>query len=300
MKEFDYNASLSRLQLHINNIKKMLETAITKKEVDGKTSNNNGVLYQSGLQAKQSLIRSQHLVYQLHEYVKEEFIAYGVNPDNIYPHLKEDKPETKMSGLFKQKDQDVCVVPSKIENKPEPITWGAMKNENAKTAYGRYKEERILATNVRSQLSSVNKNRDTLFEREFAEATNLHLQYPKLVLGEIYLIPVYEYDDKEMKHENIKFKKKQTDLEKYINFFQFINSYDYSKQNFYAYDFSALIIADFSHKPLPKIYLSIDELKKDGLVSPEYDATFSALSPVRYSYRLLEKYDSIWGFDLLN
>lgn len=300
MREFDYNASLNRLQQHVNNIKQMLETAITKKEVDGTNSNNNGVPYQNGLQAKQSLIRSQHLVYQLHEYVKEEFIAYGVNPDNIYPHLKEDKPETKMSGLFKQKDQDVCVVPSKIKNNPELITWGAMKNENVKTEYGRYKEERILATNVRSQLSSVNKNRDTLFEREFAEATNLHLQYPKLVLGEIYLIPVYEYDDKEMKQEKIKFKKKQTNLEKYINFFQFINDYDYSKQNFYAYDFSSLIIADFSHNPSPKIYLSIDELKKDGLVSPNYNANYDSLSPVQYSYRLLKKYNSIWGFDLLN
>lgn len=300
MREFNYNASLSRLQCRVDNIKQMLEKAITTKKVNGKTSNNNGVPYQSGLQAKQSLIRSQYLVYQLHEYVKEEFIAYGVNPDNIYPHLKKHKPEIKMSGLFKQKDQDVCVVPSKLKDKPEPITWGAMKNENIKSIRGRLKEERILATNVRSQLSSVNKNRDTLFEREFAEAINLHLQYPNLVLGEIYLIPVYEYDDKAMKQETIKFKKKQTNLEKYINFFQFINNYDYNKGNFYAYDFSALIIADFSYKSATKIYLSIDELKKDGLVSPNYNADFSALSPIQYSYRLLEKYDKIWGLDLLN
>lgn len=300
MKKFDYNASLSRLQLHVNNIKQMLETAIINREVDGEKTNKKGVPYQNGLQAKQSLIRSQHLVSQLHEYVKEEFTAYGVTPENIQPPLKRNKPETKMSGLFKQKNQDVCVIPSKIENKPELITWGAMKNEGVESIYGRYKEERILATNVRSQLSSVNKNRDTLFEREFAEATNLHLQYPKLILGEIYLIPVYEYDDKAMKQDSVKFKKKQTELEKYINFFQFINNYDYNKQNFYAYDFSSLIIVDFSPKLSPKIYLSIDELKKDGLVSQDYDTNFSTLSPVRYSYKLLEKYNSLWGLDLLN
>lgn len=101
MKKFDYNASLSRLQLHVNNIKQMLETAIINREVDGEKTNKKGVPYQNGLQAKQSLIRSQHLVSQLHEYVKEEFTAYGVTPENIQPPLKRNKPETKMSGLFK-------------------------------------------------------------------------------------------------------------------------------------------------------------------------------------------------------
>ena len=44
-------------------------------------------------------------------------------------------------------------------------------------------------------MSSLAKNADTLFERIFAKSLNLHMRYPNIVLGEVYLIPVYEYDD---------------------------------------------------------------------------------------------------------
>ena len=63
--------------------------------------------------------------------------------------------------------------------------------------YGEEYSKNTLVINVRSQMSSLAKNSDTLFERTFAEAMNLHMQYPDIVLGEVYLIPINEYDDEE-------------------------------------------------------------------------------------------------------
>ena len=51
-----------------------------------------------------------------------------------------------------------------------------------------------------------------------AEAFNLHYQYSKLVLGELYIILVYEYDDNKMLNNSVGFKSKHSPIEKYINF----------------------------------------------------------------------------------
>ena len=53
--------------------------------------------------------------------------------------------------------------------------------------YGADFSEKILSINVRSQMSSVAKNFDTIFERTFAEAYNLHNRLNKMVLGEVFL-----------------------------------------------------------------------------------------------------------------
>lgn len=68
-------------------------------------------------------------------------------------------------------------------------------------------------------MSSLAKNSDTLFERTFAESQNLHMRYPNIVLGEVYLIPVREYDDELVKSNRVGFKARQTNIEKYISFF---------------------------------------------------------------------------------
>src|SRR5699024_12674694 len=96
--------------------------------------------------------------------------------------------------LFRSKQQDVCIVPDDIDDKLEVIDWGILRYSGKETPYGAYKEERILSVNLRSQLSSLAKNTDTLFERMIAEPLNLHLQYPRMVTGELYMIPVYEYE----------------------------------------------------------------------------------------------------------
>lgn len=72
-------------------------------------------IIRGGAKGKESMIRSSHLINLIHDAVKQGFIDAGVNPENIYPHFGNTKPELKMAGFLKQKDQDVCIVPSNIK-----------------------------------------------------------------------------------------------------------------------------------------------------------------------------------------
>lgn len=183
----DINEALKRIKVE-------LEEAITTAVFNGKPCSN-------GNTAKQALIRSQRLINYIHESIKIELINYGVNPDKIYPHLNSTKPEIKIQGFLKAKNQDICIVP------------------NPKILQNESDIEKVLIVNARSQLSSLQKNIDTLYERTFAEALNLHLQYAKQCLGEVYLIPTHEYDDRAMVDNQVKFKKVSR-IEHYIQMFQ--------------------------------------------------------------------------------
>lgn len=296
-KEFDFESSFSRLQNRVNTIQRLMNNAIGnacyEDPYTGKIINANtqGELFSDGLVAKTSLIRSQKLIYELHEFVKDEFINYGINPDLIFPPKNEAEPEVNISGRFKQKKQDVCIVPDDIDDKLELIDWGILRYSGKETPYGAYKEERILTVNLRSQLSSLAKNSDTLFERMIAEPLNLHLQYPKMITGELYMIPVYEYEDSEMKKNKVKFKKKVTNLEKYISFFTELNGYDSEniEKEPFKYNHAGLLIVDFNRE-IPKIYTSTNELKEDGLINKDYELELSRISPVDLPYKLLKEY----------
>lgn len=205
-----------------------------------------------GTQGKESMIRSSALINLIHDAVKNEFIQAGVKCDNIYPHFGETKPELKIAGFLKQKDQDICIIPSDISKEPTTINWGPMAFENKSDPYGFEYSTNTLIINVRSQMSSLAKNTDTLFERTFAEAQNLHMRYPDIVLGEVYLIPVHEYDDELVKRKQVGFRTKQTNVEKYISFFNSINNRLTGDKN-YAYERCALLIVDFN-RPRPYLF----------------------------------------------
>lgn len=291
MTDFSQRTTEENLQFHVNNMKKMIEIAITERSVDGKTTDNKGIEFPNGNKAKESLIRSQRFIFELHEFVKEEMIKLGVSQQEIYPRLGERNNEIKLTGYFKSKDQDVTVVPDeiKIQSKPGKIDWGVLAGSNKNSIYGPEKEERVLATNIRSQMSSVNKNMDTLFERMITEAFNLHMQYHNLVLGELYLIPVYEYDQAYMINNKIEFKKELIKIDKYISFFNAINQYGQHKNDYYRYNQAALVVADFSREQ-PKIYLTTSELKQDGILSQDFKGLLEPLSPIDYVKRLIKEY----------
>ena len=71
-----------------------------------------------GAKGKESMIRSSALINLIHDAVKYELQKQGVAPANIYPRFQQTKPEIKLAGFLKQKDQDVCVVPSRIAKAP--------------------------------------------------------------------------------------------------------------------------------------------------------------------------------------
>lgn len=260
------------IQQVLIDIKTDFDTAIT-------TARFNGRRYANGNKAKEALIRSQKIINLIHEYIKQDLKKCGVPVRMIYPPIGSSSPEVKIKGFLKSKNQDITVIP---DNK-----LIAVANTGSPDV------EKIISVNIRSQLSSLSKNIDTLYERTFAEALNLHLNYPKQCLGEVYLIPTHEYDDKVMLQNKVVFKS-PSKIEDYIKMFQAINNRDQIKGNEYKYERICLLIADF-RKKRPKIYNSIEALKKDNLIPKNTGVTLDNLTIKGFSKDLLDIYVKRFG-----
>lgn len=234
-----------------------------------------GAILSDGVKGKESMIRSSQLINLIHDVVKSELIQYGIVPEQIYPRFGATKPEIKLAGFLKQKNQDVCVVPKDIQKIPRVIDWGPMKFQKKMDPYGQEYSENMLVINVRSQMSSLAKNADTLFERTFAEALNLHMQYPNIVLGEVYLIPTHEYDDEAVKNNSVAFKSHQTDVEKYISFFHSISGRQIGDAD-YMYERCSLLVVDFRQNQ-PRLFRTSVELKEAGIISPDFYIEYAEL-----------------------
>ena len=250
----------------------------------------------NGIKGKESLIRSRTFISHIHDAVKEDLIENGVNPFRIQPPLNDTKPEMKIAGFLKRKDQDVCVTPGDIKPSKTKITWGPEAVENVYDEYGKEYTRHTLVINVRSQMSSLAKNSDTLFERTFAEPLNLHMVHPDLVVGEVYLIPVYEYDQSTMDDKKITFVNRHTNLEKYISFFSAISGRDDPSSDQYKYERCALLIVDFRPDE-PKLYHNTQELKNDGLVSESFDIEYADISYDAFISDILTIYDERFGLE---
>lgn len=235
-----------------------------------RTASFNGKMYLNWQKSKEALIRSQRIINYLHEYVKYELVQHAINPDSIYPPVWLSKPEIKLTWFLKDKDQDITVVPKKVDFRKGVAL------------------DQCLSINIRSQLSSMQKNIDTLYERTFAEALNLHLLHPKICLGEVYLIPTHEYDDREMLSNNISFKK-VSKLEKYLRMFLAISNRRDSTVDPYKYERVVLLIVDF-RQDAPKLYHTIADLVHDGLLPVD----------IGFSQADMDKISITWFFsDLL-
>jgi hypothetical protein len=207
--------NLISIQQAVNNFKHLIESSI----VEG------------GVSAKEAMIRSSKPINNIHEAVKAELIRNGIAKHRIYPPLGVTTPELKFAGFIKQKYQDVCVKPEGYVPENEVLSEGILRE--ATDYYGKEFTERTISINIRSQMSSLAKNFDTLYERTIAEAQNLHVRCPKMVLGEVYMIPVKEYDAAAMKNKKVKFIDKIGAVEKYIKSFQAINGRsDYTREEY--------------------------------------------------------------------
>lgn len=232
----------------------------------------------------------------LHDAAKASFIAEGVSPSLVAPVYGEHNGEQKLAGFFKCKDQDICFNPNNCEKREEILDFdGILKGKI--DPYGKEFTEHILSVNVRSQLSSTAKNFDTLYERTFAEALNLHLRCPEMVLGEFYMIPVYEYDDVLAKSNQVGFKPNRNiskHLEKYIYSFSAVNGRRTTVGEEYRYERVCLLIVDFS-KDTPKIYNSNAELIADGLLPANTTASIDQMSFTNFASDLLSIYEQRFG-----
>jgi hypothetical protein len=272
--------NLISLQEAVNRIKSSIETAIVS----------------GGTTAKNNLIRSQQPIKLLHEVVKAELIRQGVNEQFINPPLGESAGELKLAGFFKHKDQDICVVPNNVERTPETLTTEGILY-GKEDVFGRDFTEKTLSINVRSQLSSSAKNFDTLYERTFAEALNLHLRCPQMVLGEFYMIAVNEYDSNHANNRQVIYRRIsniRTHIQKYLLSFSAVNGRNNIASHQYKYERVCLLIVDFS-RDIPKVYNTNEELRADGLLSDDSVASIENMSFPNFISDLLQIYTDRFG-----
>jgi len=193
-----------------------------------------------------NLIRSRKLIEILHKFAIEE-LKKRVPPQWIH----RDKP---IYGYPKTKTQDILVQPP--QDSIRNLSVGP-----------------LLAINIRSQLSSIEKNYDTLFERLFAEALNLHNRFPYLSLGYIYLLPKTGYDEEAAKEGRVSFVERY-DMEKYILSFLSIANRVSPNDAPWKYEKICLLIVDFEQDP-PRVIDDMQTFVEEGLVSKEFAKIFS-------------------------
>ena len=268
---------LKLLQNALDEIKAELEEAIKSRRFQKQR-------YENGQKAKEALIRSQRLIMKIHEVVKvslsKELDRERI-PHEICPPIGDTSPEVCISGFLKSKQQDVVVFTGGDKMHEEVIQVGALKGEI--DPVGKNTSERSIVVGIRSQLSSVAKNFDTLMERAFAETLNLRLRLPKIVMGEVYLLPVVEYDDAKMVKNVVAWEERSVPVEKFVRIFLSMTGRGEDlEKSIYKYDQSALILVDFRLSP-PKIYTSLRELKSDGHVGQPCELDFDRISPARFA-----------------
>lgn len=248
--------------------------------------------YDTGLSAKTGLIRSESLIQRIHEVTKQSVHA-ELNRRNIkheiHPPLGAKSPELNVWGLLKKKKQDVVILAQGIETEPELIQRGPLTGQIDEL--GRQATNRSIVIGVRSQLSSIAKNFDTLMERTFAETINLRFRHQRLVMGEVYLLAVKDYDEQLMKENRVGWRNEYTNVERFISIFNSMSGRDDYKDvnDFYKYERCVLLLVDFSLEP-PKIYETLDELRADGVVDGNFGQNFSRLSPINFSQDLVNAY----------
>ena len=258
----------------------------------------------SGSDGKKSLITSQQLINLLHEVVKKSLVDIGnVNPQLIKPPIGQSKGEIKLFGFLKDKKQDVCVFPNNKYPVEEAINFDGLFNTGVKEPYGELFSEHILSINLRSQLSSLSANIDTMFERTYAEPLNLHRRLPKMVLGEVYLLSLRELNKKKVAQNEVEYlpitNSVKKYLERYIKGFSALNMREGQADDLFKYERVALVIVDFSKSPI-KIYNNTAELIEDDLLPENSDASMEDLSFNGFTERLIQVYERRFGTEILS
>ena len=260
----------------------------------------------AGAKGKQSLTTSSKHINLFHEVVKSELIRNGVRADLIFPEQYNSSGEINFAGFIKAKKQDISAVPSAFigNETPETITVGMMTGEI--DPFGKNYTENSLVINVRSQMSSIGKNNDTIVERAFAETLNLHMRCPNMVLGEFFILPITGFDMDEVKKNNAAYEKiiktkansrsKTTaeSIEKTINTYASINNRNLANGEEYKYERLCLILADFSQTPV-KIYKNDADLKADNLLPANSTATMNGLGFDTFMTDLMNIYSTRFG-----
>lgn len=276
---------INHIQQAVNQFQLDLFNAVT-------TASYNGSVYDNGQKAKEALIRSQTLICLIHESTKKSIYSTLAAHSNYtwqcHPPLNQSSPELKIYGKLKGKDQDVVFLRDPMTS--EIIADGPNQGEIDNVGFNATKNSIVVG--VRSQMSSVEKNFDTLMERAFAETLNLRLRIPSLVMGEVYLLPLKELDDKKMEVNEVRFKSRKVNVGKFTKIFNaFTGRENLAIENQYKYDASALLLVDLEQTP-PKVIFNEADLSNEGF-SDEICNMFAAVKPEGFDVRLVNQYNNI-------
>jgi hypothetical protein len=275
--------NLTLLQTAVSKMKADFELAVRRKTFNGKR-------YPNGRVAKEALIRSQKLILGIHEATKRSLsdeLTAARRKFAVYPALGVTTPELSVCGFIKAKKQDLVVLMDADTPTAETVKDGPLTG--VIDPLGREVSERALVVGVRSQMSSVANNFDTLMERAFAETLNLRLRLPRLVMGEVYVLPVVEYRNDEMLRNRIVFETEPVALAKFVRTFLGISGRapENDSGDFYKYERSALVLVDFRETP-PRVFLRGQELVDEKLIEDNSLAEqFTKLSPEGFAADLV-------------
>ena len=187
-------------------------------------------------ETKINTIRSGRLIKIIEDWCVEELILERVDPKHISSNFT-------AQGYFKTKQQDVSVLCKKFNCE-------------------KHRKMPLLTINVRSQLSSIQKNHDTLYERAIAEVLNLHVADTSHVAGFMWLMPLYGYDPKILKKGRISISE-QYKRTKYIESFELINQRSSILNKEWKFERMCMLLIDFNKKrPEPIIGLPEKPLDK--------------------------------------
>jgi hypothetical protein len=216
-----------------------------------------------------SLIRSEDLIGRVHTYIIDQLEDNGVNPQNIQEDTYPNDTSATVYGFPKTKSQDI-LVHSYEEN--GPIVGPRM------------------AINVRSQLSSIGKNFDTIFERIYAESLNLHNRFPYLPLGYFFLLPKRGYDSS-AKQNNVVERSEKFDVQKFISSYSSLSGRESPEDEKWKYEAMCLLIVDFEQSP-PQIMDNIDDFVEQEIVTPEFAEIYGSevISVENFFEKLLSDY----------
>ena len=234
------------------------------------TSIANGVRHRDGSEAKNALIRSQRPIRGLHNLFAQALMTAATSETHaVLPPLGYTAPECAIAGFFKKKKQDIVILTQ--PPRPEAIAAGPLAGEHDEIGLAASNSSIIVG--IRSQISSINKNFDTLMERALAESVNLRMRIPDAVLGDVYLLPTHEYLEPAMKENVVAFSPRVTNLPKFISMFLALSE---PLDTRYKYDRSCLVIADFRQTP-PMPITSLDELITHGFVPATFQEALRRL-----------------------
>ena len=218
--------------------------------------------------------KGSKLILPMHEAIKEDFVKLGIMEEQIYPKLGEHKGEMLVYGNQLSRRMDISIIPKYINLKEEIMDITDNKNKRKIDKYGKTVTENTLFVDIKSQFCSVGKNRKTLLTNFMGINADIKQRCPKAIIGNLTILPIYEFDTEAMKENKMKFLDKPINVEKALIEYNNLQNTSSNSNGITTFNKVALVLVDFSQK-IPYIFTSHQELVEHGLVSSDFNMKYS-------------------------